>query len=590
MARYEDDCWSDYYGGKSGIDVSVLEDNVYSGGNSGTSAFASIYDSYKAGNYGQRLNASDCIDTYAVRFVSERRNLLAITKPVAGFTRMSPSCAFSDHQQNESYVEPLWNGSSVLAFENHLDNSVMDWLCFGYDAYVSPKYFRPACDRAKAQSLLAESGTWYLRPIDIGLSSNGTDESAMESYPVEYCLSEDKIPQRCTLQYVSYLLGVVVACNIIKVISMIATAFLLWNLDEPIFATVGDAVASYLERPEEITAGWCLMGRKEAKAWRRGRLEQQKQALYNPPKRKRLFSATSKTRWFTTIGLCTFYLVVGIVLLFLSLGGARSTYTMSQIWTLGMGEINSNTTLGISGDTPAGLVRDVLVANSFQLALSTTYFLYNSLYTAQCGAIEWASYASKRRPLRVTYPRGQQRSTYWLQLPHTYGLVLTIFLVLMHFLISQAIYLVRVQWYTEAGIPSKSFFISDVGFSPIGILVSCCVGALLILFQVFHSLRPLKARIPLHGNKSVAISAACHPGTRSENGQSVLFYHPEANMALKPVMWGAIVQPKDDNEIGHCSFTADPVEMPERGRRYQGYSAEDDEMNELWNQPSNRDR
>ena len=572
MARYDGGCQSDYVG----------ED-------SGTSAFASIYNSYKAGNYSQRLNASDCIDAYAVAFVSERRNLLAITKPVAGSTRMSPSCAFDDPQQNESYVEPLWNGSSVLAFESHSDNRDLTWLCFGYDAYVLPDY-RPDCDRTKAQSLLAENGTWYLRPHDIGLSPDGTGESAIESYPVEYCLSEVKIPQRCTLQYVSYLLGVVVACNIIKVISMIAAAFLLWDLDEPIFATVGDAVASYLERPDENTAGWCLMGRKEAKAWRRGQLEQQKQALYNPPKRKRLFSATSKTRWFTTIGLCTLYLVVGIGLLFLSVGGARSFYTLSQIWRLGMGEVNSNTTLGISGDTPAGLVRDVLVANSFQLALSTTYFLYNSLYTAQCGAIEWASYTIKRRPLRVTYPRGQQRSTYWLQLPYTYGLLLTTFLVLMHFLISQAIFLVRVQWYTEAGIPSNSSHISDVGFSPIGILVSCCVGTLLILFQVLHSLRPLKAKIPLHGNKSVAISAACHPETRSENGQSMLVYHPEANMALRTVMWGATVQPKDDNEIGHCSFTADQVEMPETGRRYQGYSAEDDEMNELRNQPSNRDR
>ena len=583
MSRYENDCWSDYLEDIPGIDASGLKEDSSYGGNSGTSAFASIYDSYKAGNYSQRLNASDCIDAYAVTFVSQRRNLLAITQPVAGSTRMSPSCAFSDHQQNESYVQPRWNGSSVLAFENQLDNSVMNWLCNGYDAYVSFKLFQPACDRAKAQSLLAENGTWYLRPLDIGLFSHGTSISAMESYPVEYCLSEDKIPQRCTLQYVSYLLGAVVACNIIKVICMIAAAFLLWDLDEPIFATVGDAVASYLERPDENTVGWCLMGRKEAKAWRRNQLEQQKQALYNPPMRNRLFSATSKTRWFTTVGLCTLYLVVGIVLLILSVGGARSAYTVSQIWALGLGDVNSHTNLGISGNTTAGLLRDVLVANSFQLALSTTYFLYNSLYTAQCSAIEWASYTIKRRPLRVTYPRGQQRSTYWLQLPYTYGLLLTTFLMLMHFLISQAIFLVRVQWYTEAGILSKSFYISDVGFSPLAILVSCCVGALLILFQVGNSLRPLKANIPLHGNNSVAISAACHPGTRSENDQGVLFRHPEANMALRTVMWGAMVQPKGENERGHCSFTADQVEMPERGRRYQGYSAEDDETNELQN-------
>jgi len=39
-----------------------------------------------------------------------------------------------------------------------------------------------------------------------------------------------------------------------------------------------------------------------------------------------------------------------------------------------------------------GIILGVIIANIFQLALSTTYFLYNSLFTAQCSAMEWASY------------------------------------------------------------------------------------------------------------------------------------------------------------------------------------------------------
>jgi len=476
---------------------------------------------------------------------------------------MTPNCAFNISSEDYEYERaPLWNGSSVIAFKNQEDNSNYWWLCHGYDAFWKESNGDTYCDRAMAQRLLANNGTWY-----ISLSLNDIDSP----YPVEYCLSEDQVPQKCTLQYGSSILGLVVACNIVKIIAMIATARLLWNLDEPIFATVGDALASYLERPDNTTVGWCLMGGKQVKSWREGKLEQHQQVFHDSFRSKRLFSATSKTRWYTTIGLCVLYLGVGIGLYFACMGEAGHTFTKSQIWALGIGSVTAGTTLG-----DLGLIPDILFANSFQLALSATYLLYNSLYTAQCGAIEWASYTIKRRPLRVTYPRGQQRSTYWLQLPYAYGIPLTLLLVLMHFLISQAIFLSRVEWYNAAGQADAGNYnletsgeILGIGYSPVGILISCCVGGLLISLQLFHSLRPLKTPIPLHLNQSVAISAACQPRTDMDSGRGIKS-KSTTNLALVPVMWGATIQPTDENEVGHCSFTADQVGMPENERRYQG--------------------
>ncbi len=356
-------------------------------------------------------------------------------------------------------------------------------------------------------------------------------------------------------------------------IAMVATVFLVWDLEEPIFATVGDAVASYLERPDDNTAGWCLMGGSGTSAWRKATVEQDTHKLYSRPKLKLLIAATSKTRYLTTMGLCTLYLAAGLVLWFLSVKQAKQYYSMSQIWALGLGDVNENTILdiplqGLGRKGPSiGLIINILIANSFQLALSITYFLYNSLYTAQCGAIEWASYTLRRRPLRVTHPRGQQRSTYWLQLPYTYGLLLIGFSMLMHFLISQAVFLARVEWYDESAGHSSS--ISAVGYSPIGIFASCCVGGFLILLQLLHSLRPLKTGIPLHCNKSCAISASCHPGLPSSgNEQGEQVSNVGENMALSRVMWGVVLQPKDNNGVGHCSFMSDQVEMPQRGERY----------------------
>ena len=67
--------------------------------------------------------------------------------------------------------------------------------------------------------------------------------------------------------------------------------------------------------------------------------------------------------------------------------------------------------------------------------------MYNAIYTAQLGAHEWSEYASRRKPLRVSFPRGNQISTYWLQLPFWYSFPLSAALAALHYLISQSIFL-----------------------------------------------------------------------------------------------------------------------------------------------------
>ena len=533
----------------------------------------SIYKAYVAGNYSDNMTVQECVHAYSSTRVNTRRNIIAVTKATEGM-RMAPACAFAPEKVGlaqfyggyHSYTQPLWNGSSVLGFSYIGNNINQAWLCNGYDsnAYGDSVH----CNRTYAQSLLSDNGTLYLRPDD---ESVMVGKSAKQSYPIEYCLSETAGQGRCQLQFVSYLLFAVIACNLIKVICMASASRLLWDLNEPIFATVGDAVTSYLEHPDETTKGWCIMDLAEVAAWRRSRPGDNPQRdHYDRPATKRLFFATSMTRWCTTMLICVLYLTLGIVLLGLSF----STFPVSgsNIWKLGFGGSNSGVLLNIRGTTSRGLLNGILTANSFQLALSTTYFLYNSLYTAQCAALEWSSYAAgKCRPLRVTWPHGEQRSTYYLQLPYRYGVPLTIFLMVMHFLISQSIFLVRLQYFDINGNPDRNNDgnISDVGFSPLAILVTVCVGGALILAQLLHALRPLENRMPIHGNSSVVISAMCH--SSSETAQSspgVSDSRKNENMAFQKVVWGAVVQPKDEFEIGHCSFSGLAAEQPINERRY----------------------
>jgi len=197
----------------------------------------------------------------------------------------------------------------------------------------------------------------------------------------------------------------------------------LWDLEEPILVTLGDEVASFIEHEDETTAGWCLLDRQSLHPWRHQRVEDGHQSKYQRPPKVRLYSATSPTRWWSTIAICTSYVLVGLVLCPTLL----ICYVTEPPMKGKFGAVYADVRFFLGGDSSAKLILDVVVANSFQLALSTTYFLYNSLCTAQHAPLEWAGYANgERKGLRITWPRGQQRSTYYLQLPYIYGIPLTI--------------------------------------------------------------------------------------------------------------------------------------------------------------------
>lgn len=88
-------------------------------------------------------------------------------------------------------------------------------------------------------------------------------------YSLDGCLSQ-KLEERCQLLYNPPICVTIIACAIVKVVCMFLAARL--DREEPPLLTVGDAVASFLTRPDPTTAGMCWMGRWDVhvwKAWRR---------------------------------------------------------------------------------------------------------------------------------------------------------------------------------------------------------------------------------------------------------------------------------------------------------------------------------
>ena len=81
-------------------------------------------------------------------------------------------------------------------------------------------------------------------------------------YHVSHCLSKDAT-QRCQLLFSMPVALIVLACNCIKVVCMFLSAKSVHRRD--VLLTVGDAVASFLTRPDPTTRGRCLLSRTDIK-------------------------------------------------------------------------------------------------------------------------------------------------------------------------------------------------------------------------------------------------------------------------------------------------------------------------------------
>lgn len=195
-----------------------------------------------------------------------------------------------------------------------------------------------------------------------------------------------------------------------------------------------------------------------------------------------------------------------------------------------------------------------------QLLLSFLYLSYNSLFTSMLLAQEWNGYATCRKALRVTSPKGQQRSTYYLQLPYRYSVPLLLASAALHWLVSQSLFLARVIVLDRHGIEDPSQSIATCGFSNIALLFVICLGSLLVLIVLGHGFRRFESMMPLARSCSATISAACHP--------------PEldTDAASKPVKWGVVEGyevEKVKAAIPHCTFTSFEVSRPIEGELYQ---------------------
>ena len=238
--------------------------------------------------------------------------------------------------------------------------------------------------------------------------------------------------------------------------------------------------------------------------------------------------------------------------------------SISYLWSLGFGAVTAESiitawSLPTQQYNKDALLLMVLISNSPQLILSFLYLTYNGLFTSMLLAKEWSGFAHHRKTLRITSPEGQQRSTYWLQIPYRYSIPLSITSSLLHWLLSQSIFLARVTAVDPTGVEDTSESISTCGYSSIAIIFVIGFGSILPLIAIAHGFRRYPNGMPFAASCSAAISAACHPP------------EGDTDVASKPLQWGVtgeVVETNTGEIVGHCSFTSFEVTAPVEGQLY----------------------
>ncbi|UPL01891.1 hypothetical protein LCI18_012825 [Fusarium solani-melongenae] len=319
---------------------------------------------------------------------------------------------------------------------------------------------------------------------------------------VQHCLSK-RTPEYCKLVLNIYLLAIVVGCNVVKLIGLGLT----WLC---------------LKQQPLLTLG----------------------GSFKPSNR------------FTTcagaLSLTSYLLYLGVEHV-----SVYETPSLAALWDRGFGQVSVDALIDFSGIMSLeGPVVMVLIANLPQLILSLLYTALNGMWTAMLVGVEWNTYGQEHKGLRTSSPAGDQRRTYWLSLPLRYGLPLLAGSAALHWLISQSIFFVRLVIYedgTKANVEttvSYDFRETTCGYSPIAIVFTIILGALILLITVGMSLKPMTTAIPVGGPCSAVISSACH----APEG--------DGDAALKLVRWGAV------GGTNKLCVTSWPVEPPEIGRLY----------------------
>ena len=162
------------------------------------------------------------------------------------------------------------------------------------------------------------------------------------------------------------------------------------------------------------------------------------------------------------------------------------------------------------------------------MIISFLYLTFNALFSCLLVSDEWAGYHKTRKTLRVSFPEGIQRSSYFISMPLRYGAPLTVSIALLHWTVSQSIFVVRViSHYSDGSLDSAST-ITAAGYSLLAIMICMLCSNLL-----------LSLSLPVLG----LVTSYASPRAPSTTKQSLTF--PSSHHRLDPRLRPCTPRPEE---------------------------------------------
>jgi hypothetical protein len=424
------------------------------------------------------------------------------------------------------------------------------------------------------------------------------------------CLARP-MPEMCELNTSLAILTMVIICLTCKLCCI--TGAVLLSRDRPLL-TIGDAIASYMEKRNTIPFkskppgtnihipsknSWVLTSRKRI-------------AMVEMP----------GAFWRTTI-LGSLGLILAFYLFSYTYRQTTSAYQyFPNPWSfrtmLNMGfdlpllwnraVFNGLMTYSDSHSAATSYISGAIITNLAQVGLSAFYLTTNHFYTCFFRGLEFRSYSTHRRGLRVSRTKigTAQRQAHYLQLPLRYAIPKIMVFILLHTLLSQTLFLRRTYAtyptsFTDPNEIGKTL-VSLIGYSPLGALCFASLLAVVVLGTIIVAIIPIdwiwkgtdgNSRIiadncalpptmadadsddefqrfktgantyDLHlfdtnGNADVDTSAQSVPETKK-------IHRGEAGAQYREVRWG-VVRKYVDGSV-NCAFSVRPVRRAEIGEK-----------------------
>ncbi|KAK1828274.1 hypothetical protein QBC39DRAFT_374811 [Podospora conica] len=251
--------------------------------------------------------------------------------------------------------------------------------------------------------------------------------------PLKYCLARPSPPPTCSLLLNGPLLG---AIAVLHLLALLTTALLLFSRFHPL-ATLGDAIASFLQSPDPTTtnAVSSLLTKSDVRQSRWG-LDS---AKYYLPSSHYWIQSPSLPRWLYT-------LLVWATTTALAATGLTHTLLSDPTSRLSpFGSITPHSALRLP--TSVSPATAALIPGAAHMLLFTLYLATNALLTTYHLSHESSVFATApAKPLRVSSrPEGEQRTSIFLTLPRWMSWLLATVFIGLDFLVGQSFFSVTMR-------------------------------------------------------------------------------------------------------------------------------------------------